>query len=170
MNDHDDICSVLKNLGPRQVTVLGEALGISYTKLMKMEDCLRLQEMVHAWINREDDVIRKCGEPTWNKLMAKLKDIGQSGIAEDIRGKCAGCEQTENCNIDKSNSNLSSELDSMIISGMSSCMHAFLGVHNYTRKERERSNNDLAISTCGHNYAEFLDVMPYLCVWLIFCM
>ena len=116
MDYHADVCSTLKNLDCTQLTELGGALGISYPKLRKMKDKDLLHELVAAWINRQDEVLKKSGEPTWNELMGKLKQIKQAGIAEDIRRKYAGNEQPENCNADHSNSSLSSELDPKTIS------------------------------------------------------
>ena len=45
-------------------------------------------EMVAAWLNRQDGVLtRGGGEPTWNRLAEALKRVGQIGIAEDILRK-----------------------------------------------------------------------------------
>ena len=37
-----------------------------------------------AWLRRQDDVLKRTGEPTWLTLIHALKDIGQNGVAEDI--------------------------------------------------------------------------------------
>ena len=41
-------------------------------------------DMVDAWLRKEDDVYEKSGAPTWMSLIAALKKIGQNGIAQDI--------------------------------------------------------------------------------------
>ena len=57
-------------------------------------------EMVAAWLKRLDAVLtRGGGEPTWNRLVDALKEIGQTGIAEDIRRKC---QQTLSMEMDSS--------------------------------------------------------------------
>ena len=42
-------------------------------------------DLVTAWLNREDNVLKCSGEPTWKKLAVALMEIGQTGTAEDIR-------------------------------------------------------------------------------------
>ena len=44
-----------------------------------------LDDVSAAWLNREDQVLEKSGEPTWSRLVDALEKIGQRGIAEDIR-------------------------------------------------------------------------------------
>ena len=41
-----------------------------------------LDDIIHAWLNRQDNVQK---QPTWNTLIDALKKIGQAGIAQDIR-------------------------------------------------------------------------------------
>ena len=54
------------------------------------------EEMVAAWLNRQDDVLtRGGGEPTWNRLAEALKRVGQTGIAEDIRKRTCDDSSTE---------------------------------------------------------------------------
>ena len=44
-------------------------------------------EMVAAWLNREDEILKHSGEPTWNTLEVVLRKIGQTGLAEDVKIK-----------------------------------------------------------------------------------
>ena len=41
-------------------------------------------EVVAAWLNRQDNVLQQSGEPTWSTLEDALRKIGQTGLAEDI--------------------------------------------------------------------------------------
>ena len=75
------VCKSLKNLSKEDIQRLGEALGLSYTKLQNMN--LFPDEMVAAWLKRQDDVLRT-GKPTWRTLVDALREIDQNGIAEDI--------------------------------------------------------------------------------------
>ena len=45
-------------------------------------------EMVAAWLNRQDEVLQRSGEPTWSTLADALTKIGQTGLAKDIRRIC----------------------------------------------------------------------------------
>lgn len=48
-----------------------------------------LDDVTAAWLNREDQVLEKSGEPTWKRLADAMERIGQVGTAEDIRNqKC----------------------------------------------------------------------------------
>ena len=48
-----------------------------------------LDEMVAAWLNRMDNVLKKSGESTWESLVKALREIGHNGIAADIlKSKC----------------------------------------------------------------------------------
>ena len=66
-----------------KILKLGMALGLNYTKLKnKMNfDTFRL-DMIHAWLQKEDNV----GNPTWRTLVNVLnsKEVGQTGIAAKI--------------------------------------------------------------------------------------
>ena len=127
MKDHSEVAQGcgLNDLDSTQLIELGQVLGISYTKLTKMTYCTRLNELVAAWIKREDEVLQKSGEPTLKTLTGKLEEIGQAGIAKDIRKKYAGSEQPENQKVDQSSS---TEQDSKKVRGMSMCiqLHAQL--------------------------------------------
>ena len=43
-------------------------------------------DMIHAWLQRQDDVDKKTGIPTWKTLVKALRDrqVGQEGIARTI--------------------------------------------------------------------------------------
>ena len=61
---------------------VGGALGLDYGNLQKMK--VLPEEMVAAWLRREDYVLTKTGEPTWRSLIKALKKAGQKGVANDI--------------------------------------------------------------------------------------
>ena len=71
------------NLRHLHLIQLGQALGLSYPTLDKMNELP--SEMVAAWLNRQDNVFHQSGEPTWMGLVDALEKIGQAGIAKDIR-------------------------------------------------------------------------------------
>ena len=67
----------------RQIRRLGGELGLDVYNLEKMQDLP--DDMVKAWLRKENDVQEKCGDPlTWNVLVKKLKKTGQTGIARAI--------------------------------------------------------------------------------------
>ena len=92
ISDHFDVKMSLDKLGPHQLTDLGGALGLSYPKMMRMPNIL--DDVSTAWLNREDQVLEKSGEPTWSRLVDALEKIGQRGIAEDIRNN-KSCGKTD---------------------------------------------------------------------------
>lgn len=83
MSDHYSICRHLDDLENDQILKLGGALGLHYPKLKRMKDLP--QDMVAAWLRREDNVIAMSGEPSLKSLCGALQDIGQKGIAERIK-------------------------------------------------------------------------------------
>ena len=91
--DHFEVTEFLRNLDKNELIRLGEALGLSYSKLKKMEPLC--EEMVDAWLKQEEDVIEQSGEPSWKSLKAALKKIGQTGlirtIITDTLGRLASC-------------------------------------------------------------------------------
>ena len=83
MSDHHEVCQSLENLGsPSVQRRLGGALGLLYPTLRKMTSFP--DQMVAAWLNRQDEVLERTGEPTWSTLANALREIGQTGVAEDI--------------------------------------------------------------------------------------
>ena len=61
---------------------MGGALGLYYPHLRKMSPLL--EELVAAWLNREDNVLSASGDPSWTSLIKALRDIDQPGIAQKI--------------------------------------------------------------------------------------
>ena len=61
---------------------MGGALGLAYDVLEKMRSYP--DDMVAAWLRKEDYVIRMSGEPTWRTLVDALRKVGQEGTARDI--------------------------------------------------------------------------------------
>ena len=83
MADHYAITKHLAPLLSEDLIELGLALGLYYPRLHNMSRSL-LNEMVAAWLNREDSVLSATGEPSWASLVQALTDIHQPGIAKDI--------------------------------------------------------------------------------------
>jgi hypothetical protein len=71
IDDHFEVKSSLENLDPDKLRDLGGALGLRYPKLRRMTNIL--DEMTAAWLNKEDNVLGKSGEPTWNGLAEALE-------------------------------------------------------------------------------------------------
>ena len=55
---------------------------MAYVNLQKMKNFP--EDMVAAWLRREDYVLKMSGEPTWRSLVQALTTVGQGGIAKDI--------------------------------------------------------------------------------------
>ena len=90
IDDHFEVKTSLENLDPNQLRDLGGALGLRYPKLRRMTNNIILDDMTAAWLNKEDSVLHKSGEPTWSRLVKGLEEIGQMGVAEDIQNeKCS---------------------------------------------------------------------------------
>lgn len=82
---HLRICHYLQDLGEREVILLGQALGLLRSKLKKKKTLP--DDMVDAWLNKEDNVLETSGPPTWESLCAALKHISQNGKAAEIEHK-----------------------------------------------------------------------------------
>ena len=83
MKDHFKIASYLKDLPEEQLKQLGLVLGLYYPSLKKMETFP--DDMVHAWLLRQDGVIEASGEPRFQSLATALEEIGQKGLALDVK-------------------------------------------------------------------------------------
>ena len=80
--DHFKVTNYLRKLDDRQIRYVGGALGLAYNILDKMKNLP--EEMVAAWLRREDFVMSMSGEPTWRTLIQALRKVGQEGTARDI--------------------------------------------------------------------------------------
>ena len=81
-SDHFKATSYLQKLDKDHIIDTGGALGLYYSKLQKMTKYP--DDMVSAWLRREDSVISTSGEPTWRALVEALRRVGQEGTARDI--------------------------------------------------------------------------------------
>ena len=91
MADHYAITRHLRDLSKEDLIGVGGALGLYYPHLRKMSPLL--EELVAAWLNREDNVLSASGAPSWTSLIKALRDINQSGTAQKISPQLA-CEET----------------------------------------------------------------------------
>ena len=82
MVDHHDVCQEINNLSQKELTYLGVELGLSYLKLKQMTPLL--EEMVAAWLSKEDNVLKHTGQPTWSSLADALKRMRHADLAEKI--------------------------------------------------------------------------------------
>ena len=80
--DHFKVCSYLQELNEHQIRRVGGALGVVYDVLEKMN--VYPDDMVAAWLRREDYVLSMSGEPTWKSLVQALRKVGQGGVAKKI--------------------------------------------------------------------------------------
>ena len=67
-------------LNDSQIQNVGRALGLINTYKMKNLP----EEMVAAWLRREDVVMSMSGEPTWRSLIQALRKVGQEETASAI--------------------------------------------------------------------------------------
>ena len=82
MAAHHDICQELNSLSQKELISLGGELGLSYPTLKEMTPLP--EEMVTAWLSKEDNVLKRTGKPTWRSLADALKRIGQADISNKI--------------------------------------------------------------------------------------
>ena len=80
--DTFEVAEYLHQIGNTEICRLGAALGLDWSSLKKMKDLP--EDMVHAWLLRKDDVIKKSGNPTWSSLVVALRKVGHNGIAQTI--------------------------------------------------------------------------------------
>ena len=83
IEDHFEVTEYLDELQTPQIIKLGEALGLYYPSLKKMQS--PLEDMVEAWLRKDDSVLAKTGLPCWKSLMEALLKTKNTGIAEKIR-------------------------------------------------------------------------------------
>ena len=81
--DHFDIQRYLKDMDTEQLRQLGLALGLHYPTLKKMDSMP--DDLIHAWLLCRESVMSRSGEPTYNSLAKMLDEIGQCGLAQDVR-------------------------------------------------------------------------------------
>ena len=66
---------------------LGLVLGLTQTKLKMMRDSDTFRDdVIAAWLRKEDYVKEESGEPSWTVLVRALRHrrVGQRGIADEI--------------------------------------------------------------------------------------
>ena len=78
-----EITRYLSDLNDEQLRDLGGALGLHFPTLRRMKDLPN--DMVAAWLLRQEDVLKTSGEPTYERLAKALGKIGQNGLAKDVR-------------------------------------------------------------------------------------
>lgn len=82
MKDLKNVTTYLHDLSEHHCISLGEALGLNYPNLCRMNHYP--QDVVAAWLRQEDDVYSTC-LPTWRNLARALNKIDQNGIATKVR-------------------------------------------------------------------------------------
>ena len=89
---HSKISRFLQHVPLSDLKRLGGSLGISHSKILRMSEPELAEDLVAAWLRREDTVL-EVGKPTLRILATHLKTIGQNGLAHDIistDGSCIG--------------------------------------------------------------------------------
>ena len=82
--DHCRIVPYLQQLTVQELINVGVKLGLQYSKLKNLSPECILNDMVHAWLRKDDCVIKTTGEPSWKSLTEALRDCGHEGIAQMI--------------------------------------------------------------------------------------
>ncbi len=77
----------LHSLSKSEVTELGIQLGLSYRWLKHRESSgTYYYDVVDAWLKRQDRVAEMC-PPTWQNLVATLREVDQNAIADKVTAK-----------------------------------------------------------------------------------
>lgn len=82
MTDLSEVIGYLEDLNIDHSLSLGGAFGLRNPKIKRMRRYP--DDVVEAWLRREDNVPNKC-PPTWRNLTAALEKIGQTGIADTVK-------------------------------------------------------------------------------------
>ena len=82
VDDHFKITEYLRSLNTEDLIRLGGALGLHYTTMEKMKSLCN--SLVLAWLNQQDNVMKRSGIPTWESLIKALRTIGHEGVARAI--------------------------------------------------------------------------------------
>ena len=59
-------------------------MGLCYTTLGWIMKSLP-NDMVAAWLRREEGILKRSGEPTYERLAEALEEMEQNGLAKDVR-------------------------------------------------------------------------------------
>ena len=73
---------LLNDLDKQEVIRVGLALGLCYNKMRKMDS---IEDIIAAWLRKDDNVCEKSGNPSWASLINALDANGHTGIADTIR-------------------------------------------------------------------------------------
>ena len=85
MKHLNEILPYVKNIGDEDLRRLGLALGLLYPTLKRMRNLP--EDLISAWLNREENVLQESGEPTFESLAVAMEGIGQNGMAVDVRNQ-----------------------------------------------------------------------------------
>ena len=77
------VCECLEDLQKKDIIKLGLSLGLYYPNLIKME--MFPHEMVHAWLLRSDNVVKKSGTPTSASLILALESLHLSATVDTVK-------------------------------------------------------------------------------------
>ena len=83
MADHRAVTRHLRDLTNPELIDLGAELGLHYPSMRNMQSPI-VGELVAAWLNGKDNVLRTSGPPSWASLIRALISIGHHGIARNI--------------------------------------------------------------------------------------
>ena len=60
---------------------MGAKLGLEYSRTKRMSQESLLDDMVHVWLRKDDNVT----DVTWHSLVTALESLGHNGIASSIK-------------------------------------------------------------------------------------
>ena len=75
---------LLNDLNKQEVIKVGLALGLCYSKMRRMDS---IEDIIAAWLRKDDNVCKASGNPSWVSLTKALDANGHTGIADTIREK-----------------------------------------------------------------------------------
>ena len=73
----------LKTVTQPKIIEVGVALGLRYTNLLQMTTL----DMIQAWLEQRDDVLKLSGPPTAQSLIKALESSGLAGNVNIVRSK-----------------------------------------------------------------------------------
>ena len=82
---HAEVTQHLIGLNNQEQIQLGTLLGLYYSHLDRMSPESRLDGMVHAWLRKDDSVMKATGTPCWRSLANALEVMNLTGVAAKIR-------------------------------------------------------------------------------------
>ena len=85
MIDRPKVTKYLRRIPSKDLLFLGESLGLDGTELRsRVNSDTFLFDLIGDWLSRKHRV-DQVGRPSWNRLVVGLEEIGETGLASDIK-------------------------------------------------------------------------------------